>query len=767
MPSFLVPGWQAGGTGNSSSGAPMAAFSVSRTADGATAAGPASFIFGSAAVTREGPSGLGEAPGTAASGQPTQTLFNFGGPRTKGGTAAAARPVAGTTASAAAPNAAAAPRNPFSFTARSPPNPFLAPAVSAASIKKFQTSYANAMAAKHEDPTQLPPTIIAVPTRNTASATTPSTSTTPPYVMEPAAGTSPPFTFRPNANYAAQREGGSSGSGSKSTGGWPGVFGTGAAAATAPSSAGAMLPRSTAVERPTGGGSASSSPLATPETSRAAAEEAERMRRVAQLLGIALAPASPFSPSSVSTSGSSPMAAAAAASAAPATEALLWMCEHCHKVKDLKGDHLKGKATVRSDCWPCAKKRTFVLATPSAMAALRPRCSAGSVEPALDARAGTPSRGGERGTPPLAPLVPPAASTVSPPRGPWAVPVIPPSTAKDGSYLISASPFGTGGVAASAPAPLPSARATTAVQQQQQPSSPQSAPAGTTTTVDPAEVGTAAPMPAFMDVDLAAYYAAMARFDQQLLQSYRERLVSGVPPRAVWYDNVLYVMTGESGGVTEAGSADLVNAFGCLGRCAALYLAIEHKLAGSRFRRVGRLFCPDEFSFAAACCYANNFFSGESAALTPSASTSLTGAALQPPPPPMQPATAAPSAATSSTARVFTVYGPQPDPTKALSLWGRLISQSPSARPCVVSEEQRVVAAQTLYRRVSWLAAPQAMTGTAIQLSLEAMGQDGSVEAGRQDAHALDVVLLSETMRLEELPQAVALAQRSHPFAPS
>jgi hypothetical protein len=105
----------------------------------------------------------------------------------------------------------------------------------------------------------------------------------------------------------------------------------------------------------------------------------------------------------------------------------------------------------------------------------------------------------------------------------------------------------------------------------------------------------------------------------------------------------------------------------------------------------------------------------------------------------------------------FDVYGPQTDPTKSLSLWGRIVSASPVARRCVVSEEQRVVAAQMLYRRVSWLAAPQTMTATAIQLSVEAA-------ESTPDVHGVDVVLLTGTMKLEELPHAVPLAQLSQPY---
>ena len=39
----------------------------------------------------------------------------------------------------------------------------------------------------------------------------------------------------------------------------------------------------------------------------------------------------------------------------------VWRCTTCRKIKPLSGSHLNGKTEVRSDCWPCAKKRTFKL----------------------------------------------------------------------------------------------------------------------------------------------------------------------------------------------------------------------------------------------------------------------------------------------------------------------------------------------------------------------------------------------------------------------
>ncbi|KPI84406.1 hypothetical protein ABL78_6532, partial [Leptomonas seymouri] len=55
----------------------------------------------------------------------------------------------------------------------------------------------------------------------------------------------------------------------------------------------------------------------------------------------------------------------------------VWRCSICHKVKNLSGPHLNGKSSVRSDCWPCAKKTTFILDTGAATAAPKSESSPG------------------------------------------------------------------------------------------------------------------------------------------------------------------------------------------------------------------------------------------------------------------------------------------------------------------------------------------------------------------------------------------------------
>ena len=633
-------------------------------------------------------------------------------------------------------------------TSRTSSSPFITPAVSAASIKKFKTSYASHMTCKHEDPTPA-----SEAGRNTSTFPPSMTS---PYVMESSAGTSPPFTFRPNANYTPT---------SSTVGGmW---------------STATLLPGSMAsLGNPSAAGR-TVSPFMPSAESKPSTEAADAAASAYATL--------------------KPAVLTAAAADAPSTSdaaTLVWACEHCHKVKDLKGEHLRGKTTVRSDCWPCAKKRTFVLTTLAALAAagrsMKLGGGSGSRSSSMAQRAAvggdvvkSPSRAistaaqsqgplftaavaasaaptrfenlftglPRLATPPKAagsnteenvspPLAENAGSQASPKPVSWVKPVIPADANADESFFIH--PEAT----LSSPSPSPSAQLslTSTVPIAHEHSTMSSHGNNSAGSAAPLAVSSSASWVAAVaastrgtESDLATYYAAMARFDQQLLKSFRERLVGGVQLRAVWHERVLYVIA-EDAAAAAAEPDDLVGAFAELGRYAALYLAVEQKLAASRFRHVGRLFCPNEFAFAAACCYANNFFPSE-AATTSSSSLSTT---LEPTP-------------GSAKASRFKVYGPQMDPTKSLSLWGRIVSASPAAQLCVVSEEQRVVAAQTLYRRVSWLAAPQTMTATAIQLSVEA--------ASAADEHGVDVVLLTGTMKLEELPQAVPLAQLPQPYA--
>ncbi|CCW60183.1 unnamed protein product [Phytomonas sp. EM1] len=49
----------------------------------------------------------------------------------------------------------------------------------------------------------------------------------------------------------------------------------------------------------------------------------------------------------------------------PQLEENVWRCKVCGKIKDLKGTHLNNKLEVRSDCWPCGKKQTFVRSGPN------------------------------------------------------------------------------------------------------------------------------------------------------------------------------------------------------------------------------------------------------------------------------------------------------------------------------------------------------------------------------------------------------------------
>ncbi|CUG01321.1 Hypothetical protein, putative, partial [Bodo saltans] len=79
-----------------------------------------------------------------------------------------------------------------------------------------------------------------------------------------------------------------------------------------------------------------------------------------------VAPAAPpATPAVPAPTTSSPAVASAVVTPAPVVRAASaddeWRCVVCNKVKELRGAHLNGKVTVRTDCWPCAKKQTFQL----------------------------------------------------------------------------------------------------------------------------------------------------------------------------------------------------------------------------------------------------------------------------------------------------------------------------------------------------------------------------------------------------------------------
>lgn len=423
-----------------------------------------------------------------------------------------------------------------------------------------------------------------------------------------------------------------------------------------------------------------------------------------------------------------PGAAAAAspehATAAPSNDPT-WVCAVCHKVKALRGPHLSGKTAVRSDCWPCATKRLFVLvkncAEPTGRAVV-----AGSAT-ATTAPAASPWGGVFASPETSAAATPPAVTDAS--ASPWCNPVIPPNEAVTVFYLL---PGGADEV-------LQDDEAAGGKQEER------------------------------------LRLAAAARFDAQLLRGYRLRLVEGIPTRCVWSRRVLYVIAEEPptavlstlGAVptvprTDDDVAAYYRAYAMMGRYAALLLAVEQKLAGGPYRRLRRLFCGSEFAFAACCCYAMHC-AREGGCLEATAASSPMVRA--------QRARDGSSVAPVSGGCGFTCYGPRADPTRAPTLWGNIIAQCDSslAESCVVSGEQRILAAQTLYRRTSWLAEPVVLTGAAIQLEEEMQrqhqrGQHEDVAALAAEDDGVEVVLFPGTMKLEDLPSASALALHAKPF---
>ncbi|PWV11823.1 hypothetical protein C3747_56g79 [Trypanosoma cruzi] len=359
----------------------------------------------------------------------------------------------------------------------------------------------------------------------------------------------------------------------------------------------------------------------------------------------------------------------------------VWRCSVCRKTKELSGKHLEGKTSVRSDCWPCAKKRVFVLSHPESCVSSEPNLSTFfSTTMKLATSPNNRTRDVisiSHGASPM-----PSATRL------WQDPVVPSNDQEANAFIVcyfSQQP--------SAKEQLDQTRRSVSLESSS---------------------------PSVLLPSLAM------TFEGEVLRGYRQQLVDGIRTRTVWHDCTLYVLAPENRegkGPNTAGASQL-------GAAAVVFLAAEHKLALSPFRRMRRIFCPDEFTFAAACVYANTFLAGHP---------------------------------TSSQQSSFVVYGPQVDHTVPMTRWGPIIESCTHARQRVVSEEQRVEGAQSIFRRSGWLALPLHATAEAIRL-LEVQQQQEHAEKNATECLGVDVVFVAETMRLEDLPQAAALALPVKPF---
>ncbi|KAH9598644.1 hypothetical protein LSM04_007598 [Trypanosoma melophagium] len=383
----------------------------------------------------------------------------------------------------------------------------------------------------------------------------------------------------------------------------------------------------------------------------------------------------------------------------------VWTCTVCGKRKELSGDHLKGKNTVRSDCWPCAKKRTFIFCTPESfstggLSTMLPR-SRSSASAAAGGATTTTITGKEsqREVSPTATVTSLGVSPMQPITGHWQDPVVPENDVATNLFLIS------------------------------------------TTTAQSGEKGQrVSGSPASPEVD---QQSNAITFEGEVLRGYRRQLVDGIRTRTAWNNRTLYVLAPENNNVTQ--NSNMSDA-SLLGAAAVVFLAVEHKLAQSPFRVMRRLFCPDEFSFAAACMYVNTFLDGHHS---------------------------------SEGQPSFVVYGPQVDHTVPTTRWGAVIERCEYARQWVVSGEQRVEGAQGIFRSTGWLTLPLYATAEAIRCVVNAQQEKqqqqklGEKEeemgivmgmAGAETTYGVDVVLVKKTMNLEELPQAAALALPVRPF---
>ncbi|RNF05364.1 hypothetical protein TraAM80_04563 [Trypanosoma rangeli] len=361
-------------------------------------------------------------------------------------------------------------------------------------------------------------------------------------------------------------------------------------------------------------------------------------------------------------------------------DAPVWSCSVCKKAKELSGKHLEGKTTVRSDCWPCAKKCTFILSHPEPCVSLEAFAplpfSMAAIVPTSPPNAAQSAHIDVRDTSPMTSMT-----------SVWQPPVVPTNDQEVNTFVINRGSQG--------------ASITDPLEQREKLVSSESV------------------HPSSLLISLAQ------TFEGEVLRGYRRQLVDGIHPRTAWHKRTLYVLAHENCGDKHLAAAGVSQ----LGDAAVVFLAVEHKLALSPLRHMRRIFCPDEFTFAAACMYADTFLTGQP---------------------------------TNPRQSSFVVYGPQVDRTVPMTRWGPIIEGCIHAQQRVVSGEQRVEGAQSIFRHSGWLTLPLHATAEAIRLSeMQPQGDTTMVEA---DSLGVDVVLLAKTMQFEELPQAAALALPVKPF---
>lgn len=288
----------------------------------------------------------------------------------------------------------------------------------------------------------------------------------------------------------------------------------------------------------------------------------------------------------------------------------VWTCETCCKVKELSGSHLNGKQRVRSDCWPCGKKRYFTCCT-------------------------FPGTGSTQGNLARSPdSVPSFFSTTS---------------SQDGDRFMRFE-----------------------------------APRLTTD----------------------QFTSLLTTFSLDLLRHYRAQLSDAdFNLRCAWDRNVLYVVAHEAQQSTDKYTLEAI--FSDLALFASFLLSVEQFIFSSRRQSMRRLFCPTEFSFAAACCYGRSF---------------------------------------SATKQwECSVFGPERDPTTTQTHLSTIVSQCPHTA-LSVSELQRLHAVQTLYQRAGWVCSSALAGGVAMR----------ELEAAKHNDDGLDVVLIPRTEKFESLPNYMA-----------
>lgn len=369
-----------------------------------------------------------------------------------------------------------------------------------------------------------------------------------------------------------------------------------------------------------------------------------------------------------------------------------WKCNACNKNKELRGPHLDNKSTVRSDCWPCAKKQTF-----QRFSASGERVTSAATVATKPAAAAAPQIVRQTSTSP-SPFVSPASTLKSSQA---------PQSAK--SFQTPLEPFSTTDTLRTSSsftmtpvAPYQKMRPSAfAWREPEVPSYEAERQFFVQAVACAAGISPCTPSNPGGEISLSSI------FFERTIQSYLDHIRSGVFTKSlpmVWgpQHDVVFVMCSHF--LSKVSSPILTPSpalYSGLGDVASVLMHLDATIGAGSSERIGRVFCPDTVTLAATALYQLHVNHD------------------------------------------FAVFGPTPDKTTKPTLLDDIIEILPVVQTRVTSGDQRNAASKQLWQSCSISAMPLAAQGDAIRRN----------EPGKPKPNTVDVVLITKYTTADEASQ--------------